>query len=158
MPVCHVAATGFTKPYVLPNGNTEKERLDLCRAANRDLATQQTRIALSGAIAAYAKFVNENYHDRCLGPQLHESFSYQTAPQEYHQTLRYYDQAGSLVQTVPPAGIRALTQQEVTNFEDADPQNDPDGPHHTLRTRYQYNSLGEVIWQETPDSGWRRFW
>lgn len=31
-------------------------------------------------------------------------------------------------------------------------------PGHTLITRYQYNSLNQLIWQQTPDAGELQFW
>ncbi|MBN8785275.1 MAG: hypothetical protein J0G98_19605 [Terrimonas ferruginea] len=35
-----------------------------------------------------------------------ETFTASYLPKEYHYTLYYYDQAGNLVKTVPPAGVR----------------------------------------------------
>ncbi|MEM9337254.1 MAG: RHS repeat-associated core domain-containing protein [Bacteroidota bacterium] len=70
-----------------------------------------------------------------------ESFRYTYVPKEYHYTLYYYDRAGNLVQTVPPRGVVA------------------DGTgHHTLATNYQYNSLHQLVRQESPDGGTTRFW
>jgi hypothetical protein len=43
----------------------------------------------------------------CLD-DINEKFSYTYTPKEYHYTLYYYDQAGSLVQTVPPKGVQPM--------------------------------------------------
>jgi RHS repeat-associated protein len=69
-----------------------------------------------------------------------ENFYYAYIPKEYHYTLYYYDQAGNLVQTVPPAGV---------DTEDQD---------HKLITRYTYNSINQLVWQKTPDAGESQFW
>ncbi|CAM1368151.1 hypothetical protein TXIAM_370215 [Tenacibaculum xiamenense] len=61
------------------------------------------------------------------------------ADKEYQYTLYYYDQAGNLVQTVPPEGVDRVTQQ------------------HTYKTQYRYNSLNQLVWQMTPDGGQTRF-
>jgi RHS repeat-associated protein len=72
-----------------------------------------------------------------------ENLQYSYNPQEYHYTLYYYDQAGNLVQTVPPEGVVP------------DPINEP---QHKLITRYQYNSLNQLLSQTTPDAGESKFW
>jgi RHS repeat-associated protein len=72
-----------------------------------------------------------------------ENLQYSYTPKEYHYTLYYYDQAGNLVQTVPPEGVVP------------DPINEP---QHKLITRYQYNSLNQLLSQTTPDAGESKFW
>jgi RHS repeat-associated protein len=44
--------------------------------------------------------------------------------QEYHYTLYYYDQSGLLVKTIPPEGVRLLTEEEIDEVE-ALPAQDP---------------------------------
>ena len=78
------------------------------------------------------------YNQDCLDTQ--ETFKYTYTTAEHHYTLYYYDQAGNLVQTVSPEGVR------------------PDGSdNHNLKTRYAYNSLNAPIDQETPDAGKSEF-
>jgi RHS repeat-associated protein len=67
----------------------------------------------------------------------------------HHYTLYYYDRAGQLMKTVPPAGVRPL---DLSN-----PQH-PVYPAHTLTTTYTYNSLGQLVRQHTPDGGDTRFY
>lgn len=93
------------------------------------------------------------YRSKCLegaGEQL--SYSYQ--PKEYHYTLYYYDQAGNLVQTVPPQGVKPLTPAQVTSFLAGNRTE----PAHSLLSQYQYNALNQLIWQKTPDAGEMRLW
>jgi RHS repeat-associated protein len=93
------------------------------------------------------------YKSQCLGG-VSEKFTYAYEPKEYHYTLYYYDQSAQLVQTVPPSGVHPLTPQQVNAFLAGNRVN----PVHNLRSRYQYNSLGQVIWQESPDAHQSRFW
>ena len=64
----------------------------------------------------------------------------------YNYTLYYYDRAGNLVRTVPPKGV---DQSYEGGRESA--------PNHTFVTKYAYNNLGQLIWQETPDAGKTNF-
>lgn len=67
---------------------------------------------------------------------------------DYHQyTLFYYDMAGNLVKSVPPAGV---------NISDTPTRNDI--KNHSLATTYAYNSLGQNIYENSPDGGEKQFW
>ncbi len=80
-----------------------------------------------------------NYRQNCyLNFSDNTQLTYQTGL--YHFTLFYYDRAGNLVKTVPPKGV---------NLQD--PNN------HTLATTYEYNSLGQLKAQESPDDGKTNF-
>ncbi|MEM9982925.1 MAG: hypothetical protein AAF734_10545, partial [Bacteroidota bacterium] len=62
----------------------------------------------------------------CSNTQGTLSFAYEQAT--YHYTLYYYDRAGRLTKTVPPAGVRPLTEVSRANR-----------PAHTMTTTYDYN-------------------
>lgn len=95
---------------------------------------------------------SNNYQSKCMeGAQ--ENLTYQFTPKEYHHTLYYYDQAGNLAQTVPPEGVKPLDGVQSSSL----PGN-VIYPQHELITRYQYNTLNQLIWQSTPDAGESRFW
>ena len=64
----------------------------------------------------------------------------------HHYTLYYYDRAGNMIKTVPPAGV------------DENSTDRSQHPNHTMETRYWYNSLHQLIRQETPDGGETLFW
>ncbi len=76
----------------------------------------------------------------CSNTQGTLSFAYQQAT--YHYTLYYYDRAGRLTKTVPPAGVRPLSVVSRDNR-----------PAHTMATTYDYNSLQQLVYQNTPDGG-----
>ncbi|WP_254519195.1 RHS repeat-associated core domain-containing protein [Aquimarina sp. Aq78] len=61
----------------------------------------------------------------------------------YHFTLYYYDRAGNLVRTVPPEGVRTVSDRSATS--------------HTYVTGYDYNSISQLASQNTPDGGTSQF-
>ncbi|TGD56848.1 polymorphic toxin-type HINT domain-containing protein [Flavobacterium humi] len=101
---------------------------------------------------------------------VNETFTKEGFDGEYQYTLYYYDQAGNLIQTVPPKGVHRLATTSTTNNAvDAVRQNDPAAdyitnptgvavsPSHTMGTKYKYNSLNQLVWQYTPDGDETRF-
>ena len=102
-----------------------------------------------------------NYLGKCLGPELVDSFNLRTAQSEYQYTLYYYDQAGNLVRTVPPKGVKPLATStaldSVADYRDG-LSGDPKYPDHDFVTRYWYNTLNKVVRDSTPDHGQSIFW
>ncbi|AWM15208.1 hypothetical protein DI487_00005 [Flavobacterium sediminis] len=103
---------------------------------------------------------------------IHETFTKSGFDGEYQYTLYYYDQAGNLIQTVPPKGVNRIDNSTTTypstidtginDIRDDQPLADSasDGttvPSHTMETKYKYNSLNQLVWQSTPDGGETRF-
>lgn len=79
---------------------------------------------------------------------------------EYHYTLYYYDQSGSLVKTIPPAGVQPLDATNITatqTYRDDNTQNFI-RPDHNYVTLYTYNTQNQLIEQTTPDGGTTNFW
>lgn len=72
--------------------------------------------------------------------QIKEKFTVRYKMRMHHYTLYYYDRTGNLVRTVPPAGVKFVNSRA-------------DQPAHTYVTKYKYNSLKQLVWQETPDGG-----
>ena len=94
-----------------------------------------------------AAFVH-GYINDCM--KANETFTVQYDTREHHYTLYYYDQAGNLVQTVPPLGVGVLSESDI--------QSGATHPGHTYKTNYKYNSLNQLREQTTPDGGTTRFW
>jgi len=96
-----------------------------------------------------------------------ENYQMRYPDKEYQYTLYYYDQAGNLIQTVAPEGVNrlgdGLTVAEKTalnasiNQDIAANTDNASLPEHTLQTQYQYNSLNQLVRQQTPDGGMTRF-
>lgn len=116
-----------------------EEEFQNCMQKAAERNSQLEEYAVDKFIEGEIETIFENYKTKCTD-NLQEAFSYTYIPKEYHYTLYYYDQASTLVQTVPPAGV------------------DPVNAQHGLATRYKYNSLNQLIWQKTPDAGESNFW
>jgi RHS repeat-associated protein len=128
-------------------------------------------MALRMATGQYKAYLTQQYNqfdnvylNKCLQVQGLESFTVDAPVAEYHYTLYYYDQAGSLVKTVPPAGANPNFDNNYLTAVAAARKNGtgytaPYGaPAHTLATQYRYNTLGQVMAQYSPDGGKSQFW
>ena len=103
--------------------------------------------------------LQQEYITTCLN-NLEEVFTATTINHEYHYTLYYYDQAGNLVQTVPPNGVEPLSQEELVKVQGyrKGTEDNPTYPDHTFLTQYSYNSINQVISQTSPDTEEKKFW
>ncbi len=100
-----------------------------------------------------------------------EEFTMSYKLDEFAYTLYYYDQAGNLVHTVPPAGVEImindvnnvvgdenLTIEDVQEYRDAAQNSLFVEPHHRMLTTYKYNSLNQLVKNNTPDNGTSKFY
>ncbi|MNU91499.1 RHS Repeat protein [compost metagenome] len=123
-------------------------------------------------VQAGNKFV-QDYLSNALS-SLVEKFTENHSDKEYHYTLYYYDRAGNLIQTVPPQGVdrlevgesstlnndqintlRASLPSETNNVNPT--SSVKQAPEHSMNTVYHYNSLNQLVFQNTPDGGESRF-
>lgn len=110
------------------------------------------------------------YREKCFGAE--DSLMLRQRLQQYHYTLYYYDQAGQLIKTVPPAGVD-IDNQALTAAQRQNLLNDRVATatihardrgqvrarmYHGLITNYRYYTGGQLAWQHTPDGGASRFW
>ena len=101
----------------------------------------------------------QNYLSVCMNAYKHESFTVTHTQSEYHYTLYYYDQAGNLLKTVPPAGVAQNTDSTwLSQVRAARAAGTVLVPNHTLVTNYRYNTLDQVVAQHTPDGGTTDIW
>lgn len=113
-------------------------------------------------------FTNQ-YVSNVMG-SLTENLKMSFTDNEQHYTLYYYDQAGNLVRTVPPEGVKALDDTKTAALDtywqksnDNDPSNNPTSApnvvtEHILATTYKYNSLNQLISQDMPDHEQQDLW
>ncbi|WP_146616255.1 RHS repeat domain-containing protein [Chitinophaga dinghuensis] len=88
-----------------------------------------------------------------------EQFKLARTISEYHYTLYYYDQAGNLIRTVPPAGaVVDRSETWLSQVRAARATGSRKVPNHQLSTIYRYNSLNQVVGQTSPDGGTSLFW
>jgi len=96
------------------------------------------------------------YLAKCKKAFKTESFTVTHPVSEYHYTLYYYDQSGSLVKTVPPSGVD-LSGKDRSSWLDSVAIARKNGgylaPSHGLASNYRYNTLNQVTAQATPDAG-----
>ena len=92
---------------------------------------------------------NNRYFAKCLKVRYTEAFTVTAPTSEFHYTLYYYDQAGNLVKTVPPAGVDASKFAWATAYNDsvkaARALYQLLTPLHVLPTQYRYNTLNQVV-------------
>jgi RHS repeat-associated protein len=84
--------------------------------------------------------------------------SYKT--QRFNYTLYEYDRAQNLIRTIPPAGVKYLDVNLLSqvNTERENGGNAPQYlPEHKKASLYHYNSLNQVVDQSTPDGGKTEF-
>jgi hypothetical protein len=101
----------------------------------------------------------QNYLNLCMRAYTHESFTVTHTESEYHYTLYYYDQAGNLLKTVPPAGVQQDTDSTwLSEVRAARAAGTVLVPSHTLVTNYRYNTLNQLVAQNSPDGSTSNFW
>ncbi|MGE7777031.1 polymorphic toxin-type HINT domain-containing protein [Chitinophaga sp. NPDC101104] len=88
-----------------------------------------------------------------------EEFKVSYIKSEYHYTLYYYDQAGNLVKTVPPAGVVMRRNKSWTDsVAVARKAGVKLVPAHGMATNYRFNTLNQLVAQHTPDANKSEFW
>lgn len=127
--------------------------------------TDMFAMAYANATIRYQQWVDSmkndllrQYFAKCLNALEKIDMAY--TDKQYHYTLYYYDQAGNLVKTVPPAGVNFL-DASLTEQVDISRKNNYATtilPQHSKYTVYRYNTLNELVWQETPDAGESNFY
>ena len=115
-----------------------------------DRAEEETQTIKTVQKDILTKRLEEKYKNDCFKSPFKEKLELKYKAAEHQYTLYYYDQAGNLYQTVPPEGVRPLTLSEVTAGNV--------NPSHKLQTTYHYNTLGQLVWQNTPDRGTSQMW
>ncbi len=100
--------------------------------------------------------LSEKYMAKCLS--VNEQFTYTYTDKLYHFTLYYYDQAGNLIKTIPPAGVEPLNITAYNSPIAIQVANDRNNhtknvfTSHRMATTYEYNSLNQLVAQSTPDA------
>jgi RHS repeat-associated protein len=128
--------------------------------------SDSTYFATSAGTVIYNAYIDsvkndfeESYKASVLQAKDMEKFAVTYASSEYHYTLYYYDQAGNLVKTIPPAGVvKDRSAEWIDQVKAAKAEGRQLVPAHKMITDYRYNTLNQVVAQKTPDAGKSRFW
>jgi len=118
-------------------------------------ATELYRIAKDSLLGSF----EEEYQQKCLNAASLEQFTISHPVSEYHYTLYYYDLAGNLVKTISPEGVTPNRDSVWLAQVDQKRKNgELQVPAHSLATVYRYNTLNQVVTQQSPDGGFSKFW
>ena len=156
---CIVSIPCTTIDTILPFPEVEYE--DPCIQYALDAAENEGDELYNAYVDSVKTAFTQAYIDKCIGRTV-ENMRLQYNAGDYHFTLYYYDQAGNLVRTVPPEGVHVETNPANLATIISERAN-PLAPKtyftsHTLVTTYSYNSLNQLVAQETPDAGVSHFW
>lgn len=160
---CPAPPAYYTGPTLCGSGKPVYQTLTVARDNTCNdvyrLATNRATELFAYYTDSLANLFDTAYYNRCMQAAQLETFTVTSQVSEYHYTLYYYDQAGSLVKTVPPAGVQANYDATwLQGVADARANNQTVQPVHTLPTNYRYNTLGQLVQQQTPDAGLSSYW
>lgn len=121
---------------------------------------QQVMAAYANAANAYqqyldslARSIRNGYVRHCMNAR--ETFTMQYMDALHHFTLYYYDQANNLIKTIPPDGVKPLSQtstlQAIQYMNNPNSGINPVTPVHGMPSEYTYNSLNQLRRQRIPD-------
>ena len=139
-------------PSIMP----EVELNNNCVEMQINQAKFEAQVLYQNYVDSVSNALINQYIAHCLS--VGENLNYSYSNKLYHFTLYYYDQAGNLIKTIPPAGVEQLG---ITSSDDAmslqikaDRNNKTKTvfTSHRLATRYEYNSLNQLVYQSTPDT------
>ncbi len=150
---------------ILP-GQIVAEELDLCdpdEGLNEQYRSNQINDYLAQCFSNKSRELEDAYFSKCV-QNMEDEFRIQYDLGYYHYTLYYYDRSGNLIQTVPPEGVGTLSTS--AQFDAVQRyRNDPVAhatdftiPTHKMETTYNYNSIGQLESQTTPDGNATQFW
>jgi RHS repeat-associated protein len=132
--------------------DTEEPELEQDVRDNMQEASESLSNIMASCSEKKKAGVKQFYEKTCMNPsEFKDAFTVSYSEDIYHYTLYYYDRAGRLTKTVPPEGVELLTTSEIASVKSGSYETDEVNKQHRLVTSYAYNSLGQLISQETPD-------
>ena len=142
---------------------SDVEFLRECQEINFYTAWANAEVVYREQMQAYMDEFKQAYKAKAFSDlKTRETWEYTYELNEYYYTLYYYDQAGNLIKTVPPQGVKLVDLSSHNDDINDNRLNVSNGafvhPNHTFVTNYDYNSFNQLDWQETPDGGESHFW
>ncbi len=154
----------YCVPFIVPTMPIPAPGPDPCVVYAKNIAN-------NNAVTQYNNYINQltaDFEERYIKFSLDnvvETFDMTHEDQEHHYTLYKYDQGNNLVQTVPPRGVDRLDLSggvgpfiKAARANKVKPTNAAYIPQHNYLTNYEYNSLNQLVKQNTPDGGESLFW
>ncbi|MEO1053058.1 MAG: RHS repeat-associated core domain-containing protein [Bacteroidota bacterium] len=141
----------WTDPYEAIEGDVVYDpQLRTCESIAEEIILNEIDAQKEDILKARGEEIYDKYVQQCTMPEnLTEDFSISYELGLHHFTLYYYDRAGNLMRTVPPAGVNLVNVADASAIASARTTD----PQHDLVTSYQFNSMGQLIGQQTPDAG-----
>ncbi|MGB3616668.1 MAG: hypothetical protein WBA12_00990 [Catalinimonas sp.] len=155
---CDAAPTSCCVPPPGPFSAGVPTRND-CVDSYRTVVEENVRNELDAHRVALRRDLRARYLAHCLRAQETLTMRYQDP--SYHYTLSYYDQAGNLQRTVPPAAVRPITDEgQLRQVVAERAARRVLRPEHVwpLTTTYRHHSLRVPTDERTPDGGTTRYW
>lgn len=160
----YLTITGCTSPppcapYAAPGVPAVMPEVEISNNCVEMLINQayfEAQILYQNYVDSLSNALIQQYIDHCLSVQ--ETFKYTCDDKLYHYTLYYYDQAGNLIKTIPPAGVERLDLTSSYSALSLQIESDRVNrtktvfTNHRLATRNEYNSLNQLVYQSTPDT------
>lgn len=151
------------EPLLCNNNGTVFEKVDVNAISE---CSDSTLFATSVGTTLYNAYIDSVKNDfdtaytrMALEAVAKEKFSMTFSTSEYHYTLYYYDQAGNLVKTVPPAGVNKIRRRSwLDSVAVARGNGEVLVPAHRMQTEYRFNTLNQAVSQKSPDAGVSHFW
>ncbi len=113
--VCAVQPSSLAKLYDDAPVTTVAEDMNSCIDIAFTNAYQIAQARHKTYIDSVRADFREAYLNRCMAVQTQVRMTADLY--EYHYTLYYYDQAGNLVKTIPPAGVQLLSQAQIDSVQ-----------------------------------------
>lgn len=114
---------------------------DDCLRSTVNASLSNAEYAYSEYVKDFARDYREAYFAKCMS--VLPSVQMNGTQKEYHYTLYYYDQSGNLVKTVPPKGVRPLSEAEVQ--ETARFRNEGDGSCYKNAVAPSFIAAGQTV-------------
>lgn len=128
-------------------GQADTVRPETCRETAVRRITESINRQIEACAESMIRDLENAYIATCSDPANVADTLVVSYPQDYyHFTLYYYDRAGNLVRSVAPKGVVEGSTSRMTH------------PAHGFVTRYEYNSLGQPMWEQSPDAGEVTYW
>ncbi len=141
---CH---SGVCMHYELPLPPTDTVHIMTCAEFVCNNFINAMLMQIQGIKDHHSNLLHTMYDRVCNDPEhIRDMYVNTYGLNQYQYTLYYYDRASNLVRTVSPRGVR----------DSATGRFGP--PQHYDVTQYDYNSLGQVVWQKLPDGGETNFY
>ncbi len=141
--VCPAICMRWVEPDTIATNNADQLLPEKCaETAARTIADGITA-SINRCIAQQTAHLEQAYRSQCAtGDNLDDTLILTYAIDYYHFTLYSYDRAGNLVRTVSPAGVDWV-QSNISRMTLL---------NAGITTRYEYNSLGQLVSSFSPDA------